>query len=194
MACALERYAMKNDMMLGDTPKARKRRRRLHDVRSSGRLWKHSRLIDLYGLATEDQIERYFVFTMVRNPWDRIVSLYRWARVQTFEHPMVTLARHRSFSEYVNIPVIQKTLQTTPYDHYVRTRLGIERCDLFVRLENLDEDLPRLEARLGIRLSPLPHLNASGRERDYRMSYSDRDRRLIGRICARDIARFDYRY
>lgn len=185
---------MKDDMMLGDTPKAQKRRRRLRDVRSSGRLWKHSRLIDLYGLAAEDQIERYFVFTMVRNPWDRIVSLYRWARVQTFEHPMVTLARRRSFSEYVNIPAIQRTLQAMPYDHYVRTRHGIERCDLFLRLESLDDDLPRLEAKLGIRLSPLPHLNASGRDRDYRMSYSDKDRRLIGRICAKDIARFGYRY
>ena len=26
-----------------------------------------------------------FVFTLVRNPWGRIVSLYHWARMQTFE-------------------------------------------------------------------------------------------------------------
>ncbi len=42
LALALEGRAMKDDIMLGDTPKAQKRRRRLKDVTTRGRLWKHS--------------------------------------------------------------------------------------------------------------------------------------------------------
>ena len=51
MALALEARAMKDDIMLGDTPKAVKRRKRLADVRTAGRLWKHSTLADLDGLV-----------------------------------------------------------------------------------------------------------------------------------------------
>ncbi|MFI2767378.1 Type II secretory pathway, pullulanase PulA, partial [Sulfitobacter sp. M22386] len=42
LALALEARAMKDDVMLGDTPKARKRRRRVQGVETAGRLWKHS--------------------------------------------------------------------------------------------------------------------------------------------------------
>jgi len=68
MALALEARAMKDDILIGDTPKARRRRKRLKGVRSAGRLWKHSRLTDICGLVAPDEIERFFVFTLVRNP------------------------------------------------------------------------------------------------------------------------------
>ena len=51
MALALEARAMKDDIMLGDTPKARNRRRRLDGAQAAGRLWKHSTLADLDGLV-----------------------------------------------------------------------------------------------------------------------------------------------
>ena len=41
LALALEARAMKEDLMLGDTPKAVKRRKRLAGAASAGRLWKH---------------------------------------------------------------------------------------------------------------------------------------------------------
>lgn len=93
MALALEARAMKDDIMLGDTPKAVKRRKRLVDVRTAGRLWKHSTLADLDGLVAADEIDDLFIFTMVRNPWDRMVSNYHWLRGQSFEHPSVDLAK-----------------------------------------------------------------------------------------------------
>ena len=74
LALALEGKAMKDDVLIGDTPKAKNRRKRLKDVQVSGRLWKHSKLVDVYGLVEQAQMEAYFVFTLVRNPWDRMVS------------------------------------------------------------------------------------------------------------------------
>lgn len=49
LSLALENRAMKDDVMLGDTPKAIRRRGRVKGVKASGRLWKHSMLSDLYG-------------------------------------------------------------------------------------------------------------------------------------------------
>ena len=50
LALALEARAMRDDIMLGDTPKAQRRRGRVKDVQAAGRLWKHSTLADLDGL------------------------------------------------------------------------------------------------------------------------------------------------
>ena len=102
MALALEARAKKDDIMLGDTPKARNRRRRVKDVRSSGRLWKHSTLRDAEGLISAAEMRDLFVLTLVRNPWDRLVSYYHWLKEQRFEHPAVDLARALSFSEFLN--------------------------------------------------------------------------------------------
>ena len=47
MALTLEARVMKDDIILGDTPKEVKRRKRLRDVKTAGRLWKHSILADV---------------------------------------------------------------------------------------------------------------------------------------------------
>jgi hypothetical protein len=52
LTLALEARAMADDILIGDTPKARARRGRLKAVRSAGRLWKHSTLADIDGLLT----------------------------------------------------------------------------------------------------------------------------------------------
>ena len=193
MALALEGKAKARDIMLGDTPKARKRRGRVKGVEAAGRLWKHSTLRDIVGLRTSAQIEAARVFTMVRNPWDRVVSYYHWLRAQSFEHPAVGLAQASGFSEFLNAPQTVNSLRNAPYGSYVTDALGRERCDLFVRLEHLDEDLPKLEAMLGCKLGTFPHDNRSERG-DYRDAYSDADRDLLGQIAERDIERFNYRF
>ena len=47
LALALEGRAMKDDILIGDTPKARARSRRWRGVKAHGRLWKHSTLADI---------------------------------------------------------------------------------------------------------------------------------------------------
>ncbi|MCB2137351.1 MAG: sulfotransferase family 2 domain-containing protein, partial [Rhodobacteraceae bacterium] len=74
LTLALEARAMKDDIFVGDTPKARARKGRLKSVKTEGRLWKHSTLADIRGLASDDEIASYFTVTLVRNPWDRMVS------------------------------------------------------------------------------------------------------------------------
>ena len=64
MALALEARAMKDDIMLGDTPKAVNRRGRIKDFQTAGRLWKHSKLSDLMGLVSPDEVSDFFTFTL----------------------------------------------------------------------------------------------------------------------------------
>ncbi|WP_424941920.1 sulfotransferase family 2 domain-containing protein [Aliiroseovarius crassostreae] len=194
LALALEARAMKDDLMLGDTPKAMKRRKRLKDVQAAGRLWKHSRLCDIAGLVTPDQMRDYFVFMLVRNPWDRMVSYYHWLRAQGFDHPAVQLARSSDFAAFLKAPETQASFQASSFASYVTDAQGHDCADLFIRLEHLNEDLPALEAHLGFSLRPLPHANRSARGKDFRDMYTDDLAQIVANCCAEDIARFGYAF
>lgn len=193
LALALEGKAMKDDVMLGDTPKAKQRRKRVKDVQASGRLWKHSKLVDLYGLVDQAQMEDYFVFTLVRNPWDRMVSYYHWLQGQSFDHPHVALAKGLAFSPFLNDPMTQVVMSADGAARYVSDRDGVDCCDLYLRLEHLTQDVRLLEEAIGMRLGMVPHENRSERWA-YQTYYSDADAALVGRLFADDIARFDYAF
>lgn len=194
LTLALEDRAMKDDILIGDTPKARARKARLGGVKSAGRLWKHSTLSDIAGLATDGEITDFFTLTLVRNPWDRAVSYYHWLRSQSFAHPAVGLAKTHDFSGFLNHPQTVTALRLWPYTAYMRDRLGFERANLYARLEHLDADLAPFEAHLGFRLTPLPRSNESDRARDWRPYYTDADAALLADISIGDIARFGYRF
>jgi hypothetical protein len=194
LSLALEDRAKKDDILIGDTPKARARRGRLQGVSSAGRLWKHSTLADIAGLATPEEIAGFFTVTLVRNPWDRVVSYYHWLRGQDFAHPAVALAKSHGFSGFLNHGQTQTALRLWPYAAYMRDGSGVERASLYARLEHLEADLTPFEAHLGFRLTPLPRVNASERARDFRGFYSQADADLVGDIAAEDIARFGYRF
>ena len=100
MTLALEARAKADDILVGDTPKAKNRRNRLSDLTPAGRLWKHSTLRDIDGIVDASQMDDYFVFTIVRNPWDRMVSYYHWAQTQTFDHPVIAAACAYEFAVF----------------------------------------------------------------------------------------------
>ncbi len=191
MAMALEARAMADDILVGDTPKAQRRKGRLRGVETAGRLWKHSTLAEAAGLITEEDLETCLIFTMVRNPWDRLVSYYHWLRAQRFDHPAVGLAKARDFSGFLNAEQTARSLRAWPYGAYLRDGTGRERAALFVRLEHLAEDLVPLQDHLGFALD-LPRANASDRNPDWRVYYSDADAERVAQFCAEDAARFGY--
>ena len=193
MALALEDRAHRDDILIGDTPKAKKRKGRLKGLQAKGRLWKHSTLADIDGILTPDEISEMFVFTLIRNPWDRMVSYYHWLRDQSFDHPAVRLAQATDFAGFVRADETRVTLQTSPYASYVTDADGVERCNAFVRVEHLDEDLAPVWAHLGFQV-PIPHANASDRPSDYRQAYTDTTAYAVAQMCAQDIARFGYHF
>lgn len=193
MALALEERAMADDMMLGDTPKASKRRQRLQGAQARGRLWKHSTLADLEGLVPQSRMERLFAFTLVRNPWDRVLSLYHWLRKQSFDHPSIPLAKALTFNEFASHPRILASLHASPAGSYMQTSQGQERCDLFIRLEQFSRDAQPLFDHLGFDLT-LPRANQSGRPAEWQPLYDQKARDAVAEACAEDIARFEYSF
>ena len=191
LSLALEGRVGPDDILLGDTPKAQRRRHRLKGVHAKGRLWKHSTLADIDGLVRAAEMAERFCFTLVRNPWDRMVSYYHWLREQGFDHPAVGLAKALTFSEFLSHPQTRASVTAWPYARYMRGADGVERCNAFIRLENFEEDAAPLWAHLGFRLE-LERVNVSARDADYRRYYSENNAQLLADYCAEDIARFGY--
>ena len=90
-------------------------------------------------------------------------------------------------------PDVWRPLQASPYRSYVQGPSGADYCNLYVRLEHLTLDIAPLEEHLGFRID-VGHVNASARDQDYRAYYTNDLRDHVARICADDIARFEYAF
>ncbi|TDL74220.1 Type II secretory pathway, pullulanase PulA [Palleronia sediminis] len=193
MALALEARAMKDDILIGDTPKAVARRRRLRGLGARGRLWKHSRLADLDGWLAPDAIRALRAVTLTRNPWDRMVSYYHWLGAQRFAHPAVSRARVLPFRDFIAHPGTRAEMRADGVADYLALADGTQPEAIAIRLERLDTDLAPFEDLLGFRLS-LPHANRSSRPRDWAALYDCRTRDIVAGHYAEDIARFGYAF
>ncbi len=192
LALALEGRAHRDDILIGDTPKAQKRKGRLKGLTPKGRLWKHSTLADIDGVLSSQDIETLFVTVLVRNPWDRLVSYYHWLQKQSFDHPAVGLAKSLPFAGFLQTPMIAESFRSSPARTYVTDAAGKEHKAHFIRLEHLANDLQAFEDHLGFKLN-VPHENRSDRG-VYHAYYDDALAEHVGQICAEDIARFGYRF
>lgn len=104
-------------------------------------------------------MEDLFIFTLVRNPWDRMVSYYHWLQVQTFQYDAVTLAQTMSFTEFVQSAQITNSFNATPAEHYITHTTGKVRCNAYIRIEHFTEVIVSLVNHLNFDLT-LDHENA----------------------------------
>ncbi|SFI20431.1 sulfotransferase family 2 domain-containing protein [Jannaschia pohangensis] len=189
LTLALEERAMADDILIGDTPKAQRRKARLKGVQTAGRLWKHSTLRDIRGLLPDAVLDGLRPILLVRNPWDRVVSYYHWLKCQTFEHPAVVAAKGLTFDAFLADGAVANSFRANPYASYVAGG----RDPIFVRLEHLATDLAPVETLLGFAID-MPVVNRSDRARDWRGYYDAAGRDRVAEFCAADISAFSYRF
>lgn len=129
--------------------------------------------------------DRYFKFTVERNPWDKAVSSYFWAR------------RHRQhkipFEDWIQSGV--KFRGGASFGMYSID--GEVAVDHIMRFENLHEDLADVLNNLGVENSPeLPQAKTGFRPSgvDYHEIHNSVTRDFIARSCAREIALMGYEF
>ena len=155
-------------------------------------------LLDL-GVVSRDFFDRAFKFGFVRNPFDRMVSLFVYLkRIRCSEVPdemdfdgfcrRVADGRHPPVGLYN----YQGLNQCNPMADWLTDRSGRLLVDDLGRYETLLEDFSRIAKRLGIP-EPLPHEN-QGERRPYREYFTPATRAIIERVYRRDLELFDYQY
>jgi len=124
-------------------------------------------------------LDEYYKFSVVRNPWERLISLYfnpnagrrGWDREDFVK--LLTKGRHfsRSQCSYFN----------QGHMNYI------------IRFESLEEGFRKVCKDIGIKKEVLPKANKSDR-REYTYYYDEELVEMVRRVHEEDVLRFGYRF
>jgi hypothetical protein len=143
----------------------------------------HARIEDISKIIDKGRLNKLFKFGVVRNPWDRAVSLYRY-------HQYDPNIRKMSFYDYLlNKGEMGMLSQMNWFE-----RDGVNVMDAILKQEDLAEELPEFMKKLGIKDFNLSHKNASNRDSDYRKYFKDKELELVNKYSQKEINRFNYEF
>ncbi|RPG63782.1 MAG: hypothetical protein CBC02_009840 [Flavobacteriaceae bacterium TMED42] len=148
---------------------------------------RHSR-IGFYTTKSQSNLCDYFKFTIVRNPWCRIVSCYHFLKKSNII-PDVT------FTEWVT----QKKCNsfTTRWEcksslNWITVK-GHNKMDFVARFENLESDFKIICEGIGIDNKKLPHFNKS-KHKNYQSYYDDITENIVKNKYIDEILQFGYKF
>lgn len=145
-----------------------------------------------YPLSTPD---RYYHFTFVRNPWDRLVSCWRDKVVHSnlLEFSAAELSRMQDFGNFVDYVESVDVRACNPHFRLQVEMVDLDKLDYVGRFESLEDDLQHVLQHLGI---PLGTLMARGvrTKKNYRDFYTDDLAERVETIYKDDIEAFRYAF
>jgi hypothetical protein len=152
---------------------------------------------EVIGIVGEYKFKSSFKFAAVRNPWDKVVSHYKY-RIQTNQTNLGT--NTIPFSEWVE-KTYGKNKDSFYYDKPKMFQPQVEwlknqqdKIDIneIMKFEDLNSEFKRVAEILGLRIS-LPHLNETNRV-NYRDYYDSETQAIIALWFAEDIRLFKYEF
>lgn len=138
------------------------------------------------------QFEEYFKFGFVRNPWDRVVSLYERVEPMQMKDKM-SFEEFIDWIQYSSATCIHSSPHRYQLDWFVDGSGNI-LADFIGRFERLEQDWALLADKLGITEKTLPHARGNPRTRHYTEYYNARTRETIGQKFRVDIEHFGYQF
>lgn len=200
-----QRASDNHDLLLGLNPQTAGPKRLAHLTAQE--------FTDLGYLSAQDWTD-HFSFAFVRNPWDRIVSFYRFRGFSS-----VT-----SFSRFVEsyLPTYYENQQWffRPQTDFIYTDKETLLCDFVGRMEQLEEDFNKVLTALKLPIGQLEHKNVSreqwwsGRtmrlyikhpslllqfkanqnKQSYRQYYDPKSLAIVHKLYERDIELLNYKF
>ena len=137
------------------------------------------------------QFATYFKFGFVRNPWDRVVSLYE-RQEATQLRQRLTFEQFVDWIQFSSSTCIHSSPHRYQLDWFVDAD-GNVLADFIGRFERLDEDWAMVANKLGV-TSRLPHSRVNPRERHYTEYYTPHARAIIEQKFRVDIETFNYKF
>jgi hypothetical protein len=150
----------------------------------------------------DDEYDRRYKFSFVRNPWDRCVSWYYYHRERGWA-PYVEI----TFEKWVQngMPHHWKDQNGTSYSaertplhqwRFVADDDGTPQVNFIGRIDRLNEDMRHVCEQLGIAMPERLEARNASRERmpDYRKHYDDKLAARVEVLCAVDIALFEFSF
>ena len=140
--------------------------------------------------------QKRLTFTVVRNPWDKVVSHYHY-RQKTNQTNL--LNKPISFQEWVQLAYEKQDpfyydspKMFMPQMDWITNKKGDVLVDEILHFENLSHDFNELMQKLG-KIEALPHLNESKRG-NYRNYYDETTAEIVRAWFEKDIRHFGFQF
>ena len=135
----------------------------------------------------------YNSFTVVRNPFDLVVSQYFWSIQNNLPlFPDVSDSIDYSFEDFVKL-VIQPNAIRQPMMEFITDEHGKFLIKNFIRFENMENDLREYFNIIDLNLEYLGHHNKSLHV-EYKEYYNEETYTLINNYFSEDIKTFNYKF
>lgn len=157
-----------------------------HRPRNFKNFYNHISAQEVRGIIGSHIFENYFKFMTVRNPWDRVVSLYFFQRRTSYHKP-----DFKSWLCSQNSSVLYPLSRWSDID---------SDCiiDDFIQYENLEEDTRRILNKVGIIGANFAYPRAKANFRPsnthYREYYDSETKKIVATRYKKDIEDFGYNF
>ncbi len=132
---------------------------------------------------TDEILKEYFIFTVIRNPWDRVVSIASYFDIQLSEF----LQKFDHFCEDERIRIHSLPL------HFYSHNNGQQFADYICRFETLQQDMNHVFAQIDLPQTQLPFMNPSDHQH-YSTYYGPDEIDLVGDLYQKDITYYGYTF
>ena len=140
--------------------------------------------------------DRSLKFTIVRNPWDLMVS---FRKVALLNPTGSTLPLADNFTDFVRgftFENLAPPINTHPVNEgwYFNAATGSPLVDFFIRFEDLQAGFDQVCDTVGLPRTPLLHMQNKGTRPNYRDHYTPETRDRVATLFARTIDHFGYQF
>jgi hypothetical protein len=142
-------------------------------------------------------VENYFSFAVVRNPWDRFVSMYSFTLKNKLWN-LFNFENEPSFEEFCKICEGKKEnndLHFFPIQQQCEWLSGGFNVKKVLLFENLSSEFSSMINEIGACHIPvdLPHMNSTNHNQ-YKNYYNNYTKNLVSKLYNKDIEKFNYQF
>lgn len=146
----------------------------------------HISCYQFFEIAEFDQFKDYYMFAVVRNPFDRMVSRYEYSKKINKKFKQFTFEDFVSYDLKNNIRVLNQF-------KFLTIDKKNKLINNFIKFENLNYDLNIVSNKLFNKNHNLLHLNKTNHE-DYKKYFNNKSRNLIEKKLSKDLDFFEYEF
>jgi len=152
---------------------------------------------DLEILKEENlKINKFFKFTVIRNPWDRIVSFFHYhkEKLKNKNFPTRTweYIQNLNFSQFIRSQQFQSWAKRNNITNYI-TLNNIPYIDYYINFDNLQKDFELVKKITGINKNLL-HINKSKHEKYEKYYKNKKNKEIISDLFEKEINFFNFKF
>ena len=147
----------------------------------------------------EQNLEQYFKFSFVRNPWHRMVSNWKMFTTKQGRIKQLKAMTNKDMAHFMEFENFVRFAKENKNHHWQPQFLyHPEDLDFIGKLETIDDDLNHIFDHLGKERTQVKHLNKTNTKADdstsYTRYYTPSLIDLVGNMYAEDVKRFGYEF